>query len=399
MTEKACTWNVPKQKPLEMIPLEEMGFKTKSTPSPLNKTLCKGLKELKPFTQLEIFNMMSKIDAKKKTCALFTLIKPFNEKYKNPTELVSEMELELLANQPSTENLNESGIYNLDSSEVEGEMEIVNSEFLILTNMFREVYAAMDLDYLVKYCAVIDLKFKEEDIQTIEMATKNQSSSTWWFQFRAGRITASNLKSVCRTSIKRPARTVVSKICYPELTKFSSKATEYGKRNEDIAFSQYNDEMVLVHDNFVLQKSGLHLNNNYPGFGASPDGVSVCDCHGKIVLEIKCPYSGRNGSIEDVLALKDPYIKQITNESNEQEYIMVEKHAYYYQVQMLIFMTESTLAHFVVWTPSGLKLLTIEPNLEFWLQNYATAEMFLRKIILPEILGKIYTRKIFINEK
>ena len=30
-------------------------------------------------------------------------------------------------------------------------------------------------------------------------------------------------------------------------------------------------------------------------FGASPDGIIVCDCHGKGLLEIKCPHKYRNG--------------------------------------------------------------------------------------------------------
>lgn len=78
--------------------------------------------------------------------------------------------------------------------------------------------------------------------------------------------------------------------------------------------------MVNAHDNFDLQKCGLYLNNKYPRFGVSPDGISSCDCHGKIVLEIKCPYSGRSGSIENVLALKDPYIKKTTDENNADKF-------------------------------------------------------------------------------
>lgn len=367
-----------------MIPLKDMDFK-KNMPGSTNKKLIKSLKELKPFTKVEIFNMMSKIDAKNKTCALFTLIHPFNSKYKNPTEVECEFQ--------------GGSLHESDNKTLECDEPISNSEFLILTNMFTEKYASMELNELVAFCNSIDLKFKTVDIEAIEKATKKQSSSSSWYEFRAGRITASNFKSVCRTSIERPAASLVKKICYPETCKFTSAATEYGKRNESVALTKYKDQMMSVHENFVLHQSGLILNNNFPGFSASPDGISVCDCHGKIVLEIKCPFSGKNGSIESVLSLKVPYIRKITNGNNKEMYVMVESHAYYYQVQMLIFMTESIAAHFVIWTPNDLILIVVEPNYEFWTNNYKTAEIFLRKIILPEILGKIYTRKLFIKEK
>ena len=41
------------------------------------------------------------------------------------------------------------------------------------------------------------------------------------------------------------------------------------------------------------------INPQYPHLGASPDGVTMCDCCGMGVLELKCPYSAREFSVQE----------------------------------------------------------------------------------------------------
>lgn len=258
----------------------------------------------------------------------------------------------------------------------------------LLTLEFSEYYAAMDLDVLRTKCAEMELQFEEEDIRRIEVATRNQYLSPWWFKFRTGRITASMFKSVCSTSIDNPSKTIVMEICYPELEPYESDAMKYGKEHKEPAFIQYKNKMEQEHEqheNYVLEKRGLYFNKDYPGFAASPNGISSCECHGKVLLHIKCPSSN---SIENALNQKDPYIKKITNNEKEEEYVMVKTHSSYYQVQMLIFMTESKAADFVVWTQSKFIVIHVERNEDFWKTNFKKANKFLRSIILPEILGK-----------
>ena len=45
----------------------------------------------------------------------------------------------------------------------------------------------------------------------------------------------------------------------------------------------------------MVYSTGLHINAKYPHLGGSPDGIIVCDCHGKGLLEIKCPHKYHNG--------------------------------------------------------------------------------------------------------
>jgi len=49
-----------------------------------------------------------------------------------------------------------------------------------------------------------------------------------------------------------------------------------------------------LHDNL---DSGLVVNPQWPFIGACPDGVIECDCCGRGVLEIKCPYCHRDSSV------------------------------------------------------------------------------------------------------
>ncbi|KAH6936004.1 hypothetical protein HPB50_012377 [Hyalomma asiaticum] len=64
------------------------------------------------------------------------------------------------------------------------------------------------------------LSLEKEVAEEIEKETRQQSKSSKWFAFRAGRITASNAKAVCRTSVTTPSRSLVKRVCYPEATQF-----------------------------------------------------------------------------------------------------------------------------------------------------------------------------------
>ena len=59
----------------------------------------------------------------------------------------------------------------------------------------------------------------------VEVATRGQSSNKIWYTFRAGRITASMMKSVIQTDHTMPSQSLIKRICYPEAFKFSTTAT------------------------------------------------------------------------------------------------------------------------------------------------------------------------------
>jgi len=56
----------------------------------------------------------------------------------------------------------------------------------------------------------------------------------------------------------------------------------------------------LSHANFKCTSAGLVINPLYPHLGASPNGLISCDCYSNGVIEIKCPYSGRECHPKDL---------------------------------------------------------------------------------------------------
>lgn len=69
-----------------------------------------------------------------------------------------------------------------------------------------------------------------------------------------------------------------------------------------------------------------------------------------------------------------------------------KRHAYYYQVQAQIFICGVEYCNFVVWTTRDLFVQQILPDQEFWENALSASSEFFSKCILPEIVGKYYTR-------
>ena len=57
--------------------------------------------------------------------------------------------------------------------------------------------------------------------------------------------------------------------------------------------------MKAQHSNFSISVSGLVINTQYPHLGASPDGVTMCECCGKGAVELKCPYSAIDFTVQE----------------------------------------------------------------------------------------------------
>ena len=99
----------------------------------------------------------------------------------------------------------------------------------------------------------------------------------------------------------------------------------------------------------------------YPHLGASPDGIVICDCCGKGVLEIKCPYSCR-GKAFSVAANQD---KDFGLQKHAGGHLQViESHAYY-KVQAQLKLCETVYCDFVKLSMDEFLVLQIFPDPEF----------------------------------
>ncbi|XP_074651564.1 uncharacterized protein LOC141906221 [Tubulanus polymorphus] len=175
------------------------------------------------------------------------------------------------------------------------------------------------------------LAITDEQIQNVEMLTWKQSESPVWFSHRAGRITASILKFVTRTSIDKPSRlSLIKRICYPKAYSFSTKATRWGCKHEETARSNYEQLMNQTHINCKVKESGFYIDKCYPFLGASPVGVVPCDCCGIQLIEIKCPFCLRDKTAEEAASNDHNFCMEIDSNG---ALTLKRDHAYYYQIQ------------------------------------------------------------------
>ena len=126
----------------------------------------------------------------------------------------------------------------------------------------------------------MEIKVSAEQAKAVELATHEQSNSKLWYRFRAGRITASKMKTACCTDPILPSQTLIKTVCYPESYKFSSSATVWGCQHEKYARDIFVDKLKDKHENVKLDEVGFFINPNVPFIGASPDGMVTCDCCG-----------------------------------------------------------------------------------------------------------------------
>ena len=162
-----------------------------------------------------------------------------------------------------------------------------------------------------------------------------------------------------------------------------------GCTHEHSARDCYKEFREKAHTHFPLLDSGLVLNPEWPFLGASPDGTVHCDCCGSGVVEIKCPYCHRHDSaIENQPCLVD----------NGDRLQLDCSHAYYYQVQTQIFVSNIDYCDFCVCTfPSGgepsLHVERTLPDSEFWSRCLDASSRLFKHCLLPEILGTWFTKK------
>ncbi len=223
--------------------------------------------------------------------------------------------------------------------------------------------------------------------KAVQEKTKDQANSKIWYHQRSGRVTASKFKSVCCTNVTQPAQSLIKAICYPESVLFKSRATQWGCEHEDQARKIYQKEMRKKHANLTLSKNGLIISPSYPFMGASPDGIIECSCCGYGVLEIKCPYSCRDKTLQERVDESKFYLSKIGGDLSLDVY-----HAYYFQVQLQLKLSGANYCDFAVWNEDDLfiqRLTLDEPFVSIAMEK---CNEFIQVCVLPEIVGKWYSR-------
>ena len=108
-----------------------------------------------------------------------------------------------------------------------------------LSHLFCEKYLTYNYLDLLTMCDQTKITLSVEMAAAVEVETRNQSKSSLWFTYRAGRITASKMKSACHTDPSNPSQSLIKTIAYPKAYKFSSESTLWGCLREKQARDHY----------------------------------------------------------------------------------------------------------------------------------------------------------------
>lgn len=235
------------------------------------------------------------------------------------------------------------------------------------------------------------LNLTEEERNDLERRTVLQSDSMEWMQERRQRLTASSFGKVCKRGLIKCGPLVKNLLRGANLENI--KSIQHGKDHENIALEQLTVFLRSIDGSHCdIQKCGLFVDPKIHYLGASPDGLLGDD---KIV-EIKCPYSCANMSIDDGVNTK-----KITfwKRNPTGALIINTNHDWYYQVQGQLRITQKSECIFMVWTSVDMKVESIKKDDEFWKNNMENKlKRFYLDCMLPEIIDSRLERKMEVRE-
>lgn len=177
-------------------------------------------------------------------------------------------------------------------------------------------------------------------------------------------------------------------ICPPWAHRFSNAATKWGISNLSKVWEAYEISIVYHYLDLFVADGGLHISEYWPFLGASPYGLVFCECCGKGLCEIKCPYMYKDVMLVTAAADSRFCLKYDDNGI----YLYLDTvHPYYYQVQRQLSVTGVKCIDFVVWTTKDLFVQRVLPDTDFRNRMLTRTSLFYKRGVLPEILGLRYT--------
>ena len=149
----------------------------------------------------------------------------------------------------------------------------------------------------------------------------------------------------------------------------------WGIEHEQTALKAFYAENVTKHLEFKTEKSGLFILAEKPYIAGSPDGFMMCKCHGKLPLEIKCPYKIRDKTIMEGVNDCDFLLK--TSSGN---ITINNAHKYFTQVNSQMAVTNTSQAMFIVWTTKDIFYEILSFDKEHWGKVKTNLDIFFEHI-------------------
>lgn len=206
----------------------------------------------------------------------------------------------------------------------------------------------------------------EEQRSSIQTATMGQRRNPQWQLYRQGRLTASNFGAVLQSRRATPCQSLMKRVLEGYQLD-GVLAVNWGIVNEPEGVKAF--KLAYQKD---VQQCGLYVTPSGV-LGASPDGLVEPDA----LLEVKCPYSHRNGTISEATSSPSFCLREAGG-----SYELREGHPYWHQVQGQLHITGRSLCYFVVWTTKEAIVIPI-PKDPLWSGNVSVLETFYHQHMLP----------------
>lgn len=254
--------------------------------------------------------------------------------------------------------------------------------------LYDQAAVKKSYEELIEQCekTFSSLEINEAAINSIEQRTRNQAKSTNWFAYRTGRITASTLYDVCHTQFYAPSKSLINRICFPNSKELSVPSVKYGREKEAVALGQYKTLMAAGHNHVQFEEAGLFISKEHLYLAATPDMLVECSCCGAGVVEVKCPWKGRDGRLTDLLKDKNSCVREVDGELQ-----LKPTHRYYHQIQAQMYVCKKNYADFVLWNAQEINVQRIQRDDNFISPLVSTARRFFKAVLLPELVARWFS--------
>jgi len=210
----------------------------------------------------------------------------------------------------------------------------------------------------------ISLNVDIETSKVIETETRQQAENKRWFSERKERITSSDFGKIMKR--KKEINDTFLKSLF-EKKPFTAASTSYGIANEKTA-----KQMYINKTGNHIHEIGLVVNPAFPYLGASPDG-KVCDKSITGIIEIKCPYTVRDNTLQEACVAEDFFLQ--LSGANFQ---LKTCHPHWYQVQGQLLITGAPFCDFITYTRKSFNVERIFPCNDTMLKlNSALHDMYI----------------------
>lgn len=258
---------------------------------------------------------------------------------------------------------------------------------IFLASLYNVEYRDKTLSQLISIGKSISLNVTDDEVKEISKITVNKEKSKFFVGLRRGRISGSNFKSCCVSSVENPSITNINSMLNPRHLD-NVPSISYQIKNRKKALSDYMRETMFDHESFNYSQCGLIINPRLPYFVGSPDGIVSCTCHGTGCVVLKCFKILASGGSFDVLTAKPNNMLNLTNNI----YDLERSHELFYQIQLQINLISFSYCDVVFWSPVDILIIRVEPDVDFWKTEMNKALTFHQQVIMPEILAKIFTK-------